>query len=412
MALTNRVETPLGELHVERDGSFGEPGLPRRRRPRWRWLLAIALMLASAAGIGYRLVLGEAPPAYRTATVVVGDIEKTVTAVGKLQPKEYVDVGAQISGQLEKLFADIGDVVESGALLAEIDGRRYEAQVRADLANIESLNAQIVEQEAHLELARSMNARNRRLFEARAVSQEELETSTAEVKVAEAQLNSLHARLEEAQSQLDGDTANLTYAKIYAPMSGTVVTKGAVEGQTLNANQTAPIILRIADLATMTVWAEVAEADVVRVKPGTPVYFTTLGLPERRWEGAVRQVLPTPEVVNDVVLYDVLIDVANPDGVLMTEMTAQVFFVLDAARGVPIVPVAALKPAADGGPGSHTVQVMTARGIETRAVEVGLANRSQAQVISGLAAGDVVVTGIDSAAAGTRPAGQMRLPGL
>jgi macrolide-specific efflux system membrane fusion protein len=410
--LTNRAESRLVPPALD-DAEEHLDVAPRRRRRRpTRWLIGAALLLAVAAGLGYRLFLSETPPAYRTSAVVKGDIETTVTALGNLQPKDYVDVGAQISGQLEKLHVDIGDMVRSGDLLAEIDGTRYEAQVRADLASIESLNAQIVQQSANLELARSTHARNQRLYEARAVSQEELESSSAALKVAEAELNSLRAQLDEAQSQLDGDTANLGYTKIYAPMTGTVVSKSAVEGQTLNANQTAPTIVRIADLATMTVWAQVAEADVVKIRPGVPVYFTTLGLPERRWEGTVRQILPTPEVVNDVVLYDVLVDIANGDGVLMTEMTAQVFFVLGAARDVPIVPVAALKPVAGGEAGSYAVEVMTDQGIETRTVQVGLTNRVTAEIVSGLAVGDKVVTGIDEPAVSGRSSSGMRLPGL
>lgn len=411
MALTNRAESRVAPPVLD-DAEEHVDAAPRRRRRPTRWLIAALLVIAVAAGLGYRVFLSETPPAYRTSAVVKGDIETTVTALGNLQPRDYVDVGAQISGQLEKLHVDIGDMVKSGDLLAEIDGTRYEAQVRADLASIESLNAQIVQQTAHLELARSTHARNQRLFEARAVSQEEVESSSAALKVAEAELNSLRAQLDEAQSQLDGDTANLGYTKIYAPMTGTVVSRSAVEGQTLNANQTAPTIVRIADLATMTVWAQVAEADVVKIRPGLPVYFTTLGLPERRWEGTVRQILPTPEIVNDVVLYDVLVDIDNGDGVLMTEMTAQVFFVLGAARDVPIVPVAALKPVAGGEAGSYAVEVMTDQGIETRTVQVGLTNRVTAEIVSGLAVGDKVVTGIDEPAVSGRSSSGMRLPGL
>jgi macrolide-specific efflux system membrane fusion protein len=411
----NRAERPFAPTALpdaaEPAGGVADEDVPRRRRSRW-WLVGALLLVAAAGAVGYHVAFGEAPPSYRTAEVALGDIETTVTALGNLQPKDYVDVGAQISGQLEKLHVDIGDVVENGELLAEIDGTRYEAQVRADQANIGSLNAQILQQNANLELARSTHARNQRLYDARAVSQEEVESSAAALKVAEAELNSLHAQLDEAQSQLDGDVANLGYTKIYAPMAGTIVTKDAVEGQTLNANQTAPTIVRIANLRTMTVWAQVAEADVVKVRPGMPAYFTTLGLPERRWQGTVRQVLPTPEIVNDVVLYDVLIDVDNADGVLMTEMTAQVFFVLGSAEDVPLVPYAALRPLADGAAGEYTADVMTARGLETRVVTIGLSTRSVAQVVSGLAVGDEVVTSVVAADSATADAGRMRLPGL
>src|SRR5262249_38684281 len=119
---------------------------------------------------------------------------------------------------------------------------------------------------------------------------------------------------------------NLSYTKIYAPMSSTVVAQSAKQGQTLNANQQAPVGVRIADLSTMTVQAQVSEADVASLRPGMPVYFTTLGDATKRWRSTLRQINPPPETVNNVVLYDALFDVDNRDGGLMTQMTAQVFF--------------------------------------------------------------------------------------
>src|SRR5262249_26227061 len=133
--------------------------------------------------------------------------------------------------------------------------------------------------------------------------------------------------------------------KIYAPMSGTAVAQSAKQGQTLNANQQAPIIVRIADLTTMTVQSHVSEADVSSLKPGMPVYFTTLGNGSKRWYGKLRQIIPTPETVNNVVLYDALFDVDNRDGALMTQMTAQVFFVSAQAKTAVQVPVGALRAA-------------------------------------------------------------------
>jgi membrane fusion protein, macrolide-specific efflux system len=132
-------------------------------------------------------------------------------------------------------------------------------------------------------------------------------------------------------------------------MSGTVVSQSAKQGQTLNANQQAPIIVRIADLSIMTVDAQVSEADVSRLRLGMEVYFTTLGAQERRWYGKLRQINPTPQVVNNVVLYDALFDVPNPNQELMTQMTAQVFFVVTNVKDVVLVPVAALRPAGSEG---------------------------------------------------------------
>src|SRR4029079_11536632 len=127
---------------------------------------------------------------------------------------------------------------------------------------------------------------------------------------------------------LRGDEANLNYTKIYAPMSGAVVTENAKQGQTLNANQSAPIVVRIADLSTMTVQSQGSEADVSKLRVSQDVYFTTLGNSSKRWYGKLRQINPTPDVVNNVVLYNALFDVENADRALMKQKTWRVFFVL------------------------------------------------------------------------------------
>lgn len=237
--------------------------------------------------------------------------------------------------------------------------------------------------------------RNQRLYQQKAVSEDTFEASKTEVTVAEARITALQAQIESAQATLDGDIANLGYTKIYAPMAGTVVDVKAIEGQTLNANQTAPIIVRIASLGTMTVRAQVSEADVVRITPEMPVYFSTLGMPERRWRGKVRKILPTPETVNDVVLFNVLADVDNADGVLMTSMTAQVFFMEGTADNALHIPASALKPAEKTGEGNtHSVEVLTNKGPETRQVQVGLISRSNVEILSGLTEGERVIVGM------------------
>jgi macrolide-specific efflux system membrane fusion protein len=195
------------------------------------------------------------------------------------------------------------------------------------------------------------------------------------------------------------------------------VSENAKQGQTLNANQSAPIVVRIADLSTMTVQSQVSEADVSKLRVGQDVYFTTLGNQAKRWYGKLRQVNPTPEVVNNVVLYNALFDVENADRALMTQMTAQVFFVVAQAKDAVIVPVGALRPvgAGDGARkgkskggadprqrfagGRAVVRVVKPDGtIENREVQVGVMSRVSAQIVSGLEPGENIVTGQAQAA--------------
>jgi membrane fusion protein, macrolide-specific efflux system len=391
-----------------------EPRLPpRRRKRRLLWLGLAMALIAGAGAFAYRQIAADSGPTFKTAAVTTGDIVKSVTALGALQPKDYVDVGAQVSGQLKKVHVDIGGRVQKGDLLAEIDPTVFETRTRTDRANLENLRAQSNEQEANLVLARQQLQRNQNLFKAKIVSQDTLQTSEAQLAAGEAKADSLKAQIDGAQATLDGDVANLGYTKIYAPMGGTIVSQTALEGQTLNANQSAPVIVRVADLDSMTVWAQVAEADVVKLTPGMPAYFSTLGLPDRRWQGTVQQIQPTPQTVNDVVLYNVLIDVKNDDHVLMTSMTAQVFFILGEAKGVPLVPVTALGQPRVGAADEYEVRLLTNEGPRRRTVKIGLADRTSAQVLSGLAVGDQVIVGTPAGAdSAGRSGGGARSRGL
>jgi macrolide-specific efflux system membrane fusion protein len=339
----------------------------------------------------------------RAVTVTRGNIEEVVTSQGKLEPNEYVDVGTQVSGQIKEIHVEIGDTVKRGELLAEIDPRVYQAQVEANEARLNSLRAQLNQQKAQLTLAEQNLKRNQSLFGLNAVSQQVLQESESEEAAARAQVKSIEAQMQETESTLKGNRANLGFTKIYAPMAGTVTTMPAREGQTLNANQSTPTVLQIANLDTMTVRAQVAEADVMKLKQGMSVYFTTLGNVERRWQGKVRQILPSPQIVNDVVLYDVLIDVKNEGRQLMTGMTTQVFFIFGKAENAVIVPPEALtRRLADQDNRSgkaYRVSVVTDQGREQRVIRVGLQTRTQAEVVEGLNPGERVLVNRPQAAA-------------
>lgn len=335
----------------------------------------------------------EAAARVTVVTIARGDIEEVVTAQGKLEPKEFVDVGVQVSGQIEKINVELGDVVKKDALIAKIDPKLYEAKVEADEARIKTLQAQIAQQDAQVTLVSLQFNRTKKLVETKAVSQDAYESAEAAMIIAKAQRDALDAQLQEAQSALDGDKANLGYTKIYAPMEGTVVIADTKEGQTLNATQSAPRVVQLANLDVMTVRAQVAEADVMRLKEGGEVYFTTLGAQGRKWQAKVRQILPTPDVVNEVVLYNVLVDVENKDRQLMSGMSTQMFFVMGRANNVPLVPISALgkrAPREDSDAGvAYRVRQPGGKDAE-KIIHVGLMDRSMAEVKQGLSEGDKV----------------------
>jgi membrane fusion protein, macrolide-specific efflux system len=357
-----------------------------QRRGLW---LIVALVVAGACVLWLFWPFGEAKALYATATVERGNVESTVLAAGIVQPITYVDVGAQTSGTLKSLKVKRGDKVEKGQLLAEIDPVLAATALTAANASLENMTSQRSVKQAQLVLATLQRARNDTLYAHQLISASDRDITRANFDVAFADAASLSAQMKGATASVNTAKANLGYANIKAPMTGEVVSINTLEGQTLNANQQAPNILRIADLDTVTVWAQVSEADIIRVKLGQDVYFTVLGQP-RRWNGKIRQILPTPELINNVVFYDVLFDVSNPERALNIQMTAQVFIVLAQAKSVLLIPTAAIGNAREG---SETrIQVMKSDGsVELRTIKIGIKSEISTEVTYGLAEKEQVV---------------------
>lgn len=403
---------------------------PRRKALLLAIVVVTAILLPAAGYFAWQTWFATGDPADKLLTAVAtrGNLEDTVTATGTLQPKEYVDVGTQVSGQVKKLHAEIGAVVRKGQLLAEIDPSVYQARVDGDRAQLQNQQAQLADKQAQLLLAELQLTRQRNMSKDAATTADALQSAEAGHQSALAQVNSVKAQMQQTGSTLRGDEANLGYTRIHAPIAGTVVSQAAKQGQTLNANQQAPIVMRIADLSTMTVQAQVSEADVPRLKVGMEVYFTTLGGDNRRYRSTLRQIPPTPTVVNNVVLYDALFDVENPRQTLMTQMTAQVFFVIASARDAVLVPLPALHavgtpsenrrrgggargagssdPRSQFAGGSAMVSVVDADGkVTEREVKIGVMNRISAQILAGLEVDEKVVIGSKSAAPVARAQG-------
>ncbi|GLU29146.1 efflux RND transporter periplasmic adaptor subunit [Brucella sp. NBRC 12950] len=377
-----------------------------RHITRKRFTLATAVLVGLLV-VWHQFLRTPAKPELVTAQARTGDIEEVVLATGVLEPLELVRVGAQASGRVEHLAVKIGDVVEAGQLVAEIDAQTRRNTLRdreAALANIRALHtarmAGLVKAEKDLE-------RQHELLKGGSTAHAQYDTAVAARDSARAEVHALEAQVAQAQIALESAGIELGYTRITAPIGGTVVAIVTEEGQTVNALQTAPTIVMIARLDTMTVRADISEADVVRVRQGLPVWFSILGEPRRRFDGELRQVEPAPVTIsnesntaasgvgstNGAVYYTGLIDVANADGVLRPSMTAQVSIVLSRVSGTLLVPLSAV----EGAPRANDIariRVLDAGGeIQIRQVQVGVDNGSEIQILNGLKAGEIIVLG-------------------
>lgn len=370
----------------------------------------LILTVATLVGLLVIWLLFVWPPAKLelvTTHTRKGDIEEVVLATGVLEPLELVRVGAQASGRVERLAVKIGDIVEAGQLVAEIDSQTRRNTLRdreAALANNRAIHAARM---ASLVKAKRDFERQRELLAGGSAPRAQYEAAVATLDIAKAEVWALDAQVSQAQVALESAGIELGYTRITAPIAGTVVAIVTEEGQTVNALQTAPTIVMIARLDTMTVRAEISEADVVRVRRGLPVWFSILGDPKRRFNGELRQVEPAPVSIanegdatasgigstNGAVYYTGLIDVANADGVLRPSMTAQVSIVLSRVSDAVLVPLSAVEGAPQAGDAA-LVRVLDAKGeVQMREVQVGIDNGADIQIISGLHVGEIIVLG-------------------
>ena len=289
-----------------------------------------------------------------TADVSRGDIENSVLATGVLEATKMVSVGSQVSGQVKKMYVVLGDQVKQGQLIAQIDSIRQENELKTAEANIKNQQPHLSTRQANLAKVEAEYNRQKAMYAQDATSRAELESALASFKTAQADITAVNAQIEQSRLTLSTAKEDLGYTRIVAPMDGTIVAIVTEEGQTVNANQSAPTIVKLAKLDTMTVKSEISEADVMKVEEGQTVYFTTLGNSEKKHYATLRQVEPAPNSINtesnsntsstsSAVYYNALFDVPNEDGKLRIDMTAQVFIILDEAKNVLTIPASAVQ---------------------------------------------------------------------
>ncbi|WP_174493330.1 MacA family efflux pump subunit [Acinetobacter sp. Marseille-Q1623] len=319
-------------------------------------IIVIVVCIAIIAAISwFMLKPKDEKPQFITSEVVRGDIENAVLATGGLEATKMVSVGAQVSGQVKKMYVQLGDQVKQGQLIAQIDSVRQTNDLKTAEANIKNQQAQLATKQATLAKVEAEYNRQKNMYAQDATSKAEYESALAAFKTAQADITAMNAQIEQSRLTLATAKEDLGYTQILAPMNGTVVAIVTEEGQTVNANQSAPTIVKLAQLNTMTIKAQISEADVMKVEEGQKVYFTTLGDSEKKRYATLRQVEPAPESINtetsnnssssssNAVYYNALFDVPNDDGKLRIDMTAQVYIILAEAKNVLTVPAAALQ---------------------------------------------------------------------
>ncbi len=293
-------------------------------------LAAMATIVIAAGSVFYWRHAEQAPPQYRTQTLEKGDVSQTVSANGTINPVTLVSVGTQVSGTVKKLYVDFNSKVKKDQILLELDDSLLAAQVRQSEASVQSA-------QASLDLAAANEKRSRDLFALQYVAQQDLDTAVQAKKAAEAALLS-------ARAQLDRDRANLSYSVIRSPVSGVVVDREVDVGQTVAASLQTPTLFKIAqDLSKMQIDTNFAEADIGNIRVGQTVRFTVDAFENRHFIGVVKQIRLNPTTVSNVVTYDVVINVDNPEQILLPGMTAYVNIAVEERKDVLLVPNAALR---------------------------------------------------------------------
>lgn len=345
---------------------------------------------------------------YTTAEVTRGTVVRSVSATGTLEPLVKVLVGSQVSGTITKIYVDFNDRVKAGDILAELDRDRLSAIQEQRTASVAVADARVEEAQARLHTAQLERQRIERAFERNVASEFELDTRKAEEAASQAAVNAAKAQLQSAQADLRQADVDLEKTIIRSPIDGVVISREVDEGQTVAASLQAPELFVIGnDLRQMRVNAAVSEADIGKVRERMQAEFRVDAYRERTFNGIVTEVRYAETVVDNVVTYTTLIDVANPDLALRPGMTATIMFEVDKAEDVLIVPNTALRfsPEAEkvetgwrhtpiGQPIQPRVFVQSGETLREISVELGLNNDKVTEVrTSELNPGDQVVTG-------------------
>ncbi|XKM13898.1 efflux RND transporter periplasmic adaptor subunit [Orbaceae bacterium ac157xtp] len=374
------------------------------KKSNFKFFIILTVFLLIGYLIKVCFFASESVPKYITATVERGDLERTVLADGTIKAFKQVSVGAQVSGQIKKLYVELGDEVKKGDLIAEIDDLTQNNNLKQAQAALESLEAQRKAKMANLVNNQLTYDRQLKLVNRGAGAQSDLDAALAQLDAIKAEIVALDANIVSAQIAVDTANVNLGYTKITSPMDGVIVAIPVEAGQTVNSVQSAPTIVKVAQLDKMTIEAQISEADVINVAKGMNVYFTILGLPDKRFDGlTLRAIEPAPDSINTetsttsssattAIYYHGLFDVDNPEHLLRISMTAQVYIILAQAKDVLYIPSMAITQKLPNNKAKIYILDDKQNVIE-KEIEIGLDNgvNVELKVSSGLKQGDTLI---------------------
>lgn len=375
------------------------------KRPKI-WIPTTIILFLIIALLAYWITQKKNSVTYMTEKVRIGNIRHAVEATGEISAVNLVTVGAQVGGQIKKLHVVLGQEVKQGQMIAEIDSTTQENLLRTDKLRLESYKSQLAARKTALEVAKRAYERERNLIQTDATSKENLDNAKDAYAIAKANVDETTSLIKQTLLAINTDETNLGYTKIRAPLDGTVVSVPVEEGQTVNANQTTPTIIKIANLNDMEIDIQISEGDITKVKQGMPVDYTILSEPNTIFHATLDSIDPGLTTLSDgsydksssssssssstsAVYYYGKSFVDNPDGKLRIGMMTQCTILVANAENVLLVPSIAI----NSNGGKHTIRILKNKDqVEKREIKIGITDGVYTEVLSGVSEGEEVIS--------------------
>lgn len=351
----------------------------------------------------YRINFNKSPQ-YSTVKIHIGDIQRRVNATGKVEAQSLVNVGAQVSGQIKKIYIKLGEFVEKGQLIAEIDSTTQYNEIEINKLKLQSLQAQLKSRKVTREITWNRYQRELKLKTTESTSSKNVEEAIKEYEEAKAGVVELISEISQTRIAINTGQTQLGYTHIRAPLSGTIVSIPVEEGQTLNASQTTPTVVKIADLSLMELNIEIAEGDIVYVKPGMKIEYNILSSPNYVFEAVISLIEPGPVLLTQhtnennsaqlfgseqAVYYYAKARVENRKSILRLGMTIQVSIIVENTKNVPLIPSTAIHITPDG---RQYVNILLQGGsVLIKFIHTGITDNIMTQILAGIDERDEVI---------------------